>query len=201
MLTWVRNIFHHAYDAEQRQRWWDARMAVLEDLLGPCDQTVWHAPSPLHRMGFADVLRFRHYVNGVAYVTCELIGNEHQVPNRWGPYELMICTREENDWAPRILSRLGQYTREATLQPGDTMDLGDESPPDSTIKAFLFCRPDPPADHFKVLGVPANLILCLGITAAEFTACKNFGSGVVLRMLRDNNQLPYTDLQRPSVME
>lgn len=201
MLTWMRNILtrSHSQDAEQKQRWWDARVAAMEGVLGKCDGTVWHTPAPLHRSGFADVIRFRGHVQGIAYVTCDLIGNDKQLPNRWGHYELMMCTREDCEWAPSILSRLAQYTHEATLQPGDTMDLGAAHPHDSTISALLFSRPDPPADSFTVLGTPANLIHCIGITAAEFTACKSFGSGVLLRMLKENSIYPFTDLMRESV--
>src|SRR4051812_6834542 len=174
MLTWMRQILNRSHDAEQRQRWWDARVAALEGVLGKCDGTVWHTPAPLHRHGFADVIRFRNYVDGITYVTCDLIGTDRQIPNRWGHYELMMCSRDECEWAPSILSRLAQNTHEATLQPGDTMDLGAARPHDSSITAFIFSRPDPPADTFSVLSTPANLILCVGITADEFTACKNF---------------------------
>jgi hypothetical protein len=200
VLTWVRNILTRSHVAEERQKWWDARVAALESVLGKCDGTVCYAPAPMHRQGFADVLRFRDYVkNGIAYVTCDLIGNPKQVPNKWGHYELMICTRQESEWAPTLLSRLAQYTHEATLQPGDTMDIDDARPRDSSVAALLFARPDPPADSFSVLGTPAGIILCIGITADEFAACKNFGSGVMLRMLKDNDVYPFTDMKRESV--
>jgi hypothetical protein len=199
MLTWMRNMLSRSSAAEQRQRWWDARVAALETVLGKCDGTVWYAPSPRHRQGFADVLRFRDYLEGVAYVTCDLVGNSKQVPNKWGHYELMLCTREENDWTPTLLSRLARYTHDATLHPGDTMDLGSGAPGDSTISALLFARAEAPADSFVVMGTPANLILCIGITAEEFDACKNFGSGVMLRMLKESGVYPFTDLRRESI--
>jgi hypothetical protein len=199
VLTWMRNMLARTSAAERRQRWWDARVAALESVLGKCDGTVWYAPAPQHRQGFADVLRFRNYLDGVAYVTCDLVGNSRQTPNKWGHYELMLCTRSENEWAPMLLSRLARYTHDATLHPGDTMDLGSGSPSDSTIAALLFARPDPPADGFTIMGTPANLILCVGITADEFAACKNFGSGVMLRILKEGGVYPFTDSQRESV--
>src|SRR5450432_4041223 len=113
VLTWMRNILKRSRAAEQ-QRWWDARVAALESVLGICDGTVWYAPAPMHRKGLADVLRFRSYVEGIAYVTCDLVGDSRQMPNKWGHYELMMCTRSENEWAPALLSRLAQYTHEAT---------------------------------------------------------------------------------------
>jgi hypothetical protein len=199
MLTWMRNMLTRSRVAEEQQRWWESRVAALQSVLGPSDGTVFHAQAPLHRQGFADVLRFRNFVQGITYVTCGLIGEERQIPNQWGQYELLMCSRKESEWAPLLLSRLAKYTHEATLQPGDTMDLGGARPLDSTVAALLFARLDPPADSFAVLGTPANLVLCLGITAAEFAACKNYGSGVMLRMLRDNEIFPFTDLQRESV--
>lgn len=199
MLTWMRNLLNAPREAERKQRLWDARIAALEDVLGKSDGTVCYAAAPMHRQGFADVLRFRNYVKGVTYVTCDLIGNEKQVPNRWGHYEVMMCMKEETDWAPQFLSRLAQYTHQATLQPGDTMDIEELRPPDSTIAGVIFARPDSPAESFNVLGSPAGLILCVGITAAEFGACKNFGSGVMLRMLKEQGIFPHTDLQRESV--
>lgn len=199
MLTWVRQILGRSQDAEERQRWWDARVMAMEELMGKCDGTVWHAPAPFHRDGHADVIRFRNFVDGIAYVTCDLIGNDRQVLNRWGHYELMMCTRNESEWAPSILSRLAQYTHDATLHPGDTMDLAASAPKNSTISALLFARPDLSAERFTVLGTPANLLLCIGITAEEFNACKTFGSGVLLRMLKENEICPFTDLNRESV--
>jgi hypothetical protein len=113
MLTWIRNILHSASGADNWQRWWDARVAALEAVLGPCDGTVYHSPPPLHLDGYADVLRFRQFVEGVTYVTCDLIGNPRHVPNDTGSYELMMCTRDDNKWAPAVLSRLAKYTHDA----------------------------------------------------------------------------------------
>jgi hypothetical protein len=79
------------------------------------------------------------------------------------------------------------------------MDLAVLRPPDSNISALLFARPDPPADAFSVLGLPASLVLCIGITSSEFADCKNFGSGVMLRMIREKEIFPYTVLNRDPV--
>lgn len=195
----MRNLLRSTRDADEQQRWWDARVSAMEGVLGKCDGTVFFAPSPRHRSGFADVLRFRDYVSGVTYVTCDLIGNPGQIPNKWGHYELMMCLPQENDWAANLLSRLAAYTHEATLQPGDTMDISSERPLNTTVAALLFTRPDPPADAFSVRGTPAGLILCIGITADEFAACKNYGSGVMLRMLKEKGVFPYTEMLRESV--
>lgn len=198
MLTWMKKVLTSPAD-EERQAWWNARLAAMEGVLGKSDGTVYAANSWMHRQGIADVLRFRGYLTGVTYVTSDLIGNPRQVPNRWGQYELMMCTREENEWAPALLSRLAAYTLEATLHPGDTMDLAESRPKDSTVAGLLFMRPDPPADTLRIMNTPANLVLCLGITESEFAACKTFGTGVMGRMFREKNVFPYTHMNRESV--
>src|SRR5450432_2386800 len=78
MLTWMRNFLGNTAIAEQSHRWREARLAALRGVLGEDDGTVWRPPSALQRRGFADVLRFRKYVGGIAYVTNGLIGNDRQ---------------------------------------------------------------------------------------------------------------------------
>ena len=200
MLTWIRNILHSANGADNWQRWWDARVAAMEAVLGKCDGTVYHAPPPMHLDGWADVLRFRNYVAGVTYVTCDLIGNPRQPPNNFGQYELMMCTREESTWAPGVLSRLARYTHEAALQPGDTMDIARAAPRGSSVEALLFATPALPTVRTNILGQPAGILLCVGITADEFGACKAHHSRVVLRMLKEREIFPFTDVRRQSVL-
>jgi hypothetical protein len=197
MITWLRNILHSSTD--DWQIWWDARVAALERILGKCDGTVYYSPAPMHLDGYADVLRFRNHVSGITYVTCDLIGNPRQVPNHWGNYELMMCTREENAWAPAVLSRLAKYTHDAPVHVGDTMDLAGDIPPDSNLAALLFALPDLAQPTFEVRGKPASLVLCLGITAEEFAATKEHSSRLVLRLLRERGVFPYTDLRREPV--
>jgi len=196
MLSWIRNILESSAGADNWQRWWDARVAALEAILGKCDGTVYHAPPPMHIDGYADVLRFRDFVPGVTYVTCDLIGNPRHAPNDLGHYELMMCTREENPWAPGVLSRLAKYTYEAALQIGDTMDITRVVPRGSTSAALLFITPEIQPARFSVLGQPASLLLCVGITAEEFGACKLHNSCGVHRKLKERGIFPYTDLKR-----
>ncbi|HVT87798.1 MAG TPA: suppressor of fused domain protein [Tepidisphaeraceae bacterium] len=199
MLAWMRNLIARSSDRDENQRWWKARVAALEAVLGPCDGTVFHVSANLHRHGFADVLRFRQYVPGITYVTCGLIGNPRQIPNRWGQYDLVVCTHDEDSWAPGFLSRLAKYTHDAAIHPGDTMDIHEMRPPKSDVAAILFARPDPPAHSFSVRGAPGGLMLCIGITPSEFGACKTYGSGVVTRALREKGIFPFTHMNRESI--
>jgi hypothetical protein len=199
MLSWIRHIFHSASGAEHWQQSWDARVQALEGILGKCDGTVYHAPPPLHMEGYSDVLRFRNFNSGVTYATCDLIGSRRQVPNTSGNYELMMCCREESAWAPAILSRLAKYTFDAAVHIGDTMELVHAVPSGSNLVALLFAAPDVPSPTFEVQGRPASIVLCLGITSGEFSACKSHSSQVVLRMLKEKGVFPFTDLLRPPV--
>jgi hypothetical protein len=110
----------------------------------------------------------------------------------------MICTRDETPWAPSVLSRLAKYTHDAAVHPGDAMDLGALAPQKS-IQGLLFALPDIATPAFEVLGMPASIMLCVGITADELASCKLHNSDVVLRMLREQSIFPYTDLGRSSV--
>ena len=79
------------------------------------------------------------------------------------------------------------------------MHLVHAVPRHSTIAALLFARPPLPEPQFEVLGKPASLVLCVGITSAEFAMCKSHNSSVVLKELQERGVFPYTDLRRESV--
>jgi hypothetical protein len=185
--------------ADDYEQWWNARLAAMVVILGPPEDFVHHAPQPLYLGGFADVLEFRHYIPGFAYVTSDLIGESQQHKSRLGNYELIICTREKSEWAPNIISRLAKYTLEAALQPGDTMDLGDAVSEGSTISALIFAEPEVKNNQFDVGGLKAGLLLCIGITTEELNVCHQQGSDVILKKLKEQGIFPYTDLRRKTV--
>jgi hypothetical protein len=179
--------------------WWDARVAAMESILGKSESEIFHAPIPIYLepegMGAADVIYFRHHVEGVVYVTSDLIGCELQVPNELGNYELMICHREDHDWGPTIISQLARYTLQTELKPGDTMDIESAVPEGSKITALLFFD----YARFTVRGHNSGLLLCVGITASELNACRNGRRLLVERALKESGVYPFTDLTRQSV--
>lgn len=183
------------------QEWWDARVAAIEGVLGKSEEEVGHASVPFEMGaemgGAADIVYFRHHVPGCVSVTCELIGRDDQVPNALGNYELMICHRDEDEWGPNIISQLAQYTLEAALNPGETMDIEPATPEGSTIAALLFLE----YARFQVRGRPAGLLLCIGITADELKACRKGRQAEVVDALKAAGVFPYTDLYRQSVLK
>ena len=117
----------------------DARLAALQSVLGPYDdKNIIASPIPFYLDGGADVVIFRNHLPGLVYVTADLIGDDRSRPNKLGQYELMICLREDADWAPRLLSWLAKYTIDAVVSPGDTMDIAPGLSQPTRISQFLF---------------------------------------------------------------
>ena len=178
------------------QKTWDARLAALEHELGKSDDKIATSPVPIYLGGGADVLTFKKHVDGVAYVTAGLIGDDSQKKTPLGQYELMMCFRSANDWAPSLLSRLAPYTFDAALNPGETMDFGPAMPENSSIAALLFVS----YRQFKVDDANAGILLCIGITDSELAHCRTNGSDAVLAALKENGVFPFTDTQRKSLV-
>lgn len=185
---------------KQWARWWSARQKAIEKVLGSMDDVVRHATIPFevgYKLGgAADVVSFSKGLDGIAYVTADLIGNEKQIPNQLGSYELMICHRTQSDWGPDTISRLAYYTLHTPLNPGETMDIGPTAPQESTVVAFLFLE----YASFKVRGRQAGLLLCIGITKDELDVRFAQGPSFVEQKLKDRGVYPYTDLTRSSVL-
>lgn len=180
--------------------WWDARIAAMESVLGPCSDTVGHGLIPFQfgadMGGAADIVYFHNHLEGTVSATSELIGCEEQLSNSQGNYELMICSREDDEWGANIIGQLAHYTLEAVLNPGETMDIGPATPQDSTIAAFLFYD----YGRFLVRDREAGLLLCLGITADELARCRAGNRVEVESALQHSGVFPYTDLFRESVL-
>lgn len=155
------------------------------------------SPVPIYLGGGADVLTFQKHIDGVAYVTAGLIGDDSQKKTTLGQYELMMCFRSANEWAPSLLSRLAPYTFDAALNPGETMDIGPAMPENSTIAGLLFVT----YRQFKVNDTSAGILLCIGITESELAQCKAGRSDAVLAALKDADVFPFTDPERGAAIQ
>lgn len=180
------------------QVWWNARIDAMRPVLGEPEDGVFHAPIPFYLGGTADVIAFRHHVDGIVYVTNDLIGDEQQIQNEDGYFELMLCLRSDDDWpaAPGVLSNFARYTTQARLDRYDTMDFGPAFPEGTTLAAMFFI----PYAAFTVRGLPASLLLCLGITDAELRAAHDGSVDDIMRLLKQAGVFPYTDPYRESVV-
>lgn len=187
-------------DDDEFQRWWDARVSAMENVLGKSHNIHGHAVIPFQfgpdMGGAADIIYFHEHIDGIVSVTSELIGCDERVFNSLGNYELMICHRDEEQWGPDIISQLAHYTLEAELNPGETMDIGPAVPDGSTIDALLFLE----YARFSVLDRDCGLLLCIGVTADELARCRAGHLYDVETKLRKQSIYPYTDLYRESVV-
>lgn len=185
---------------DNRQIWWDARVAAIEGVLGTSDDLVRHSVVPFffgpEMGGGADAITFRAHLPGIVAVTSELIGIDDQVRNRLGNYELMICQRDDITWGAGIISRLAHHTLQAKLDPGETIGIGSATPDGSMIEAFLFFD----YARFEVRGRRAGLLLCVGITEDELQACREGRRDEVEAALKSAGVYPFTDLSRSSVL-
>lgn len=189
----TRSSDHTDHDWHQL---WDARLVVLESVLGASDDTVIHSPVPFYLDGAADVLVFRKHNDGVVYVTADLIGDDRSKPSELGQYELMICLRKNADWAPQLISNLAKYTVDAVLSPNDTMDIGSALPQPTQLEAFLYV----PYAKITVDDKKAGILLCLGITQDELSFVREHGPDELLSHLKQAGVFPFTDLSRQSVL-
>ncbi len=180
---------------------WDKRKQVLEAILGPSTGTVLHSPVPLALGGIADVLTFRHFVKGYCYVTADLTGGESgQLPTSLGTYEIVICVRKALPLAANLVAQLGKYSLSNPLEPGETMDIGSYFGQRS-VDALIFSPLSNPPEKFKVEEKKCGLLLCLGITRAELNFKMEYGSDALLKRLQKASIIPYTDIDRASVIE
>ena len=178
----------------------DERLAALERAFGKSADVILHSVVPFvfgfEQGGRADVVQFREYVDGTVYVTCDLLGSEEQVPNRLGTYELAICHRPGEDGGAPAIAALAYYTLQAPIEPGDTMDAGSIVPEGSPIVALLFEE----FARFDIRGEPAGVLLCIGITADELSACRRGQWKRVLKALKSQGVYPFTAWRRRSAL-
>lgn len=176
---------------------WDARLAGMVKFFGPNDDSVLHSAIPFEvgqdLGGSPDVVTFSQYANGILYVTADLIGSK-QIPNADGQYELAILHPEDEEWGYEIICALAYYSLESPMNAGDTMDIGEATPEDSALEGLLFRQ----IAGFEVLGQPASVLCCVGLTENELRFCQEHGSAKLIETLGDGFLV--TDLNRASLL-
>lgn len=186
------------WDEDDRQRWWDARIAAATAVFGQQSDMVLHAAVPFFMGqdigGKPDVVMFPNFLEGTLYMTAALIGDEDQPPNSHGKYELAIAHAPGEDWGVNIICQLAYYTLDTVIDDGQTMDIRSATPSSSEITAFLFRR----IASFQVLDAPSNVICCVGITTPELKLARKSGSKTLIEALGEDFLL--TDLYRASVV-
>jgi hypothetical protein len=172
----------------------------IEQILGESDNFVSHALVPFylgwHLGGRADVYHYRNHIDGIVYITGDLIGEEQKISDA-GNYEFMIAHKTENKWGINLISNLSYYTLDASINSGETMDLGPYALPENTVKAIIFDK----YATFRIDLKKYGLMLILGITEDELEWAKRNGGTKLIEKLKEKNIYPITDLQRRSIFQ
>jgi hypothetical protein len=201
------------FSDEEYIRHYEAKKQALERILGPMHDLVGHAIIPFQVGGAVDMYYFPNGIPGTGLATMELIEPDGSgpKPNRIGTYELVAFTRQEmpssetgsdenhsfNKIERRmcgILTKVGFYSYEAVLNPGDTCEVaGKEGEPN---RCLIF---DAYGENFRIDGNRHCLLLCLEVFRSEMEHAMRNGSATVLQRLKDKGHYPYSDLDREPV--
>lgn len=203
------------FSEEECNRYYEAKEAALEKILGPMHNMVGHAIIPFQIGGAVDMYYFPNAIPGTGFATMELIEPDGSgpKPNRIGTYELVAFTKhalpteEEKDKQHPfnkierricgIFTATGFYSRVAVLNPGETCEVpGGEGEPN---KCLLFDEYAPDGRIFEIGGKRHCLLLCLEVFKSEMEFAMQNGSAVVLKKLKETGHYPYSDLDRDPV--
>ncbi len=168
---------------------------ALAKRFGEMDEVIGHASVPLSLGGSADVAWFRNGSEQVVCTTTDLATNGSQLRNTQGNYELVIITENKDEFAANLISQLAPYTFEAVLGTGQTMDIGEATPEESTLSALYFEALEP----LKIHGHQIGLLLCFGITESELSHYLSGDESNLIQSLEEKGIFPLTSWERPSL--
>jgi len=184
-----------AYSRRMNERIDTQRRDALSELIRAPMARAYPASPPLHLGGGVDVLSFAAPEGGYTYVSSGL--SNPNFPQRFGParFELALHAREPNEWAPRLLARIGPSSAGLRFHFYDTLPLAEGS---SRLGGLVFAPHEPRA--WSIVGDQRYLLMrCVGITPDELAACRIAGAPTVLAAIERAGVYPFTDPNRPTV--
>jgi hypothetical protein len=203
------------FSDDEYERDYEAKKVALERLLGPMHDIVGHAIIPFMVGGAVDMYYFPNGIPGTGFATMELLDPEGQGPkaNRVGTYELVAFTKhkisppsQEGDQKTPfnkierrmcgILTRVGFFSMDAVLQPGETCELPEEEGPNTCLILDDY-RAN--GASFEINGRQHCLLLCMEVHRSEMEYAMKHGSAPVLEKLKEKGFYPYSDLDREPV--
>jgi hypothetical protein len=132
----------------------------------------------------------------VTYVTCELSVREEQQAAEAGRYEVMI-TCDEEAWARKILTKIGQMSLEGVFEHGHTVDIGQIVGPECPLQGLVveeFTR-------VTIDGRGYGILRFHGVTRSELEFAMEFGTDELLERLRRAGIYPRTSIHRRESIE
>ena len=186
----------------------------LEKILGKSHDLVGHAIIPFEIGGAVDMYYYPDGIKGTGFATMELIQPDGTgpVPNRNGTYELVAFTKlpyssDTSETHPfnlierrtcGIFTAIGSYSFEAKLEPGETLEIPED---DGQNKCIVFDEYKPGNKEFMIGNQKHGLLLVIEVFRDEMEYAMDNGSEELLRKLKAKGYYPYSDLDRPSVIE
>ncbi|MCD9017138.1 suppressor of fused domain protein [Parachryseolinea silvisoli] len=199
---------------EEFEKHYELKSQGLEKILGKSHDVVGHAIIPFEIGGAVDMYYFPNALEGTGFATMELIQPDGTgpIPNRNGTYELVAFTKlnyvsdttETN--AFNLIERrtcgtftaIGNYSLEAKLEPGETIEIPEDDKPN---KCLIFDEYKPDNKDFIIGDKEHGLLLVIEVFRNEMEYAMENGSSELLKKLKEKGFYPYSDLDRPSVIE
>jgi len=132
----------------------------------------------------------------VTYVTCELSVRDEQQPAEFGRYEVMM-TCDDEAWARRILTKIGQMSLQGVFEHGHTVDIGQIVGPDCPLQGLVveeFAR-------VTVDGRGYGILRFHGVTRSELGFAMESGTDELLERLVRAGIYPRTSIHRRESIE
>jgi hypothetical protein len=132
----------------------------------------------------------------VTYITCELSVRDEQQPAEFGRYEVMM-TCDDEAWARKILTKIGQMSLEGVFEHGHTVDIGQIVGPDYPLQGLVveeFAR-------VTVDGRGYGILRFHGVTRSELEFAMESGTDELLERLGRAGVYPRTSIHRRESVE
>jgi hypothetical protein len=132
----------------------------------------------------------------VTYVTCELSVRDEQKPAEFGRYEVMITCDDER-WAHKILTKIGQMSLESAFGHGHTIDVSPVVDADCPIQGLV-------VEEFARVTVDRQaygILYFHGVTRPELEFAMEAGADALLARLRQAGVYPRTSIRRKESVE
>jgi hypothetical protein len=169
----------------------------VETALGPMDEDTLMAIVGFQAGGPVSLCTVgREKQPFATYVSCELACYRGQQPSTDGPFELLITCNDEG-WARRVLTSLGQLSFDAVLGHGHTIDLGksEEEEGGGTLEGVVLERFS--ASEFR--GHPYCILRVIGVTRPEMEWAQAHSVEELVQRLKGAGVYPNTDPERASL--
>ncbi|MCB0649453.1 MAG: suppressor of fused domain protein [Saprospiraceae bacterium] len=202
------------FSNEEFERDYELKSLGLEKVLGPMHNLVGHSVIPFDLGGSVDLYYYLNHIPGTGFATMELLDPDGNgpLPNRYGTYELVAFTKEcyssGDDVANpfniiansicSILTTIGLYSRQAVLNPKETMEIPTGEGKESIFIVFDLYEPE--GKKFIVGHRHHHLLLCMQVFKSEMNFARKNGSAALIEMMKTTGNYPYSDLDRTPVV-